>query len=88
MFAYARDGDGGEIGQSGGCLIAVNFNTLAERTITVQTHWAEGTHLHNYSMTGHNEDYWVGPGGMLTVTIKSNYYSDGQSYLLIAKAGE
>lgn len=87
VYCYTRDGDGGEVGWSGGCLVALNFNTLDSRTITVQTTWAEGRQVHNYSATGHNEDYTVGPGGRLTITIKSNAYSSGQSYLLIAPAG-
>jgi alpha-amylase len=87
VFCYTRDGDGGEIGWSGGCLVAVNFNTYNERTITVQTTWEAGQSVHNYSATGHNEYYTVGFGGMLTITIKSNYFSNGQSYLLIAPSG-
>ena len=88
VFCYTRNGDGGAIGRSEGCLIAVNFNTFVERTITVQTMWPEGAHLHNFSYTGVSEDYRVGPGGLLTFTVKANYQSDGQSYYLIAKAGE
>jgi alpha-amylase len=87
VFAYTRDGDGGAVGWSGGCLVVVNFNTLDARTITVQTTWPEGESVHNYSMTGTNQDYVVDTGGMLTVTVKSNYYSNGQSYLLIAPSG-
>jgi alpha-amylase len=87
VFAYSRDGNGGGVGWSGGCLVAVNFNTLNSRTITVQTTWQEGQSVHNYSATGTNQDYTVGAGGMLTVTVKSNYFSGGQSYLLIAPGG-
>jgi hypothetical protein len=87
VYAYTRDGNGGSVGWSGGCLVAINFNTLNPRTITVQTPWPEGEQVHNYSATGHNEDYTVGPGGRLTVTVQSNYFSGGQSYLLIAPGG-
>ena len=87
VYAYTRDGDGGEFGWSGGCLIVLNFNTYDRRTLDLQTMWPEGTLLHNYSITGSNEYYRVGAGGMLTVTVKANYLSDGQSYLLIAVAG-
>jgi alpha-amylase len=87
VFCYTRDGDGGAVGWSGGCLIAVNFNVLNARTITVQTTWQEGQSVHNYSATGNNEYYVVGPGGKLTITIKSNYFSGGQSYVLIAPSG-
>lgn len=87
IFAYTRDGNGGEIGWSGGCLVVANFNTYNARTITVQTMWPEGKLVHNYSATGNNEFYTVGAGGKLTVTVKSNYYSNGQSYLLIAPSG-
>lgn len=87
VYAYSRDGNGGGVGWSGGCLVALNFNTVEARTITVQTPWKQDESVHNYSATGKNEYYTVGVGGKLTVTIKSNYYSDGQSYLLIAPSG-
>lgn len=87
VFAYTRDGDGGAVGWSGGCLVVVNFNTYTARTITLQTTWAEGESVHNYSATGHNEYYTVAAGGKLTVTVKSNYFSGGQSFLLIAPSG-
>lgn len=87
VYAYTRDGNGGVVGWSGGCLVVLNFNVLNARTITAQTTWAQGQHVHNYSTTGRDEDYTVGPGGRLTVTVKSNYFSGGQSYLLIAPAG-
>lgn len=87
IFAYTRDGAGGAVGWSGGCLVVVNFNTYNARTITVQTTWQEGQSVHNYSATGVNEYYTVAAGGKLAVTVKSNYFSDGQSYLLIAPSG-
>lgn len=87
VYAYTRDGNGGAVGWSGGCLVVLNFNTLEARTITVQTTWPEGKQVHNYSTTGRDETYTVGHGGKLTVTVKSNYFSGGQSYLLIAPAG-
>jgi hypothetical protein len=87
VHVFTRDGDGGEFGWSGGCLVAINFNTYSARTITVHTMWPEGKWVHNYSATGRSEDYNVGPQGVLTVTVKSNYFSNGQSYLLIAPGG-
>jgi alpha-amylase len=87
VYAYTRDGDGGPIGWSGGLLVALNFNTYTARTITVQTTWPEGTYIHNYSATGNNEYAHVGPGGRFTFTIKSNYFSGGQSYMMWAVAG-
>ena len=87
VYAYTRDGNGGAIGWSGGCLVVLNFNPLNARTITVQTTWREGQSVHNYSTTGRDESYTVGSGGKLTVTVKSNYFSGGQSYLLIAPSG-
>ena len=85
VYAYTRDGNGGAVGWSGGLLVAVNFNTLNARTITVQTTWTQGTHVHDY--TGHAGDAWVGPHGLLTITIPSNYFSNGQSYVCYAPAG-
>jgi alpha-amylase len=85
VYAYTRDGNGGAVGWSGGCLVAVNFNTLSPRTVTLQTMWPEGTWYHDYS--GHIGDGNVGPGGMITVTIPSNAWSSGQGYILLAPGG-
>ena len=87
VYCYTRDGNGGSIGQNGGCLVVVNFNTYLERTITVQTMWPEGRAVHNYSYTGVDQDAYVGPGGMLTLTVQANYFSNGQSYQLWAQKG-
>jgi len=89
VYAYYRDGYGGEVGWSGGCLVAVNFNTLNDRTITVEAPppWKEGDSVHNYTATGSNEYYTVAAGPKLTITIKSNYFSGGQSFVLIAPSG-
>jgi hypothetical protein len=89
VYAYYRDGEGGSVGWSGGCLIVINFNTYNARTITVEVpqQWKPGDWIHNYSMTGNDENYNVSPDGLLTVTVKSNYFSGGQSYLLLAPGG-
>lgn len=86
VYAYTRDGDGGSIGRSAGCLVVTNFNTLAARYLELQTMW-RNIWVHNYSMTGHNEDYYIGSDGIWRGTVKSNAYSNGQSYLLIAEKG-
>lgn len=86
VYCYTRDGAGGVHGWSGGCLVAVNFNTLHRRQVTVQTTWAQGTHVHNYSATGRNEYAYVGAGGKLSLDLQSNAYSSGQSYQLWAVA--
>jgi hypothetical protein len=87
ILAYTRDGDGGEIGWSGGCLIVVNFNTFTTRFVDLQTTWQEGQWVHNYSATGLDENYTVGPGGILSLEVKNNAFSNGQSYYLIAPGG-
>ncbi len=87
VYAFTRDGNGGAVGWSGGLLVAVNFNTGSARTITVQTMWAPGTKLQNYSATGQQEIVYVGPGGMVTITLQSNANSGGRSYGCYAPAG-
>jgi len=87
VFAYTRDGNGGEIGWSGGCLIVVNFDTDNEYEVGIQTVWEPGQQVHNYSYAGFDETYTVGPSGVLNMKVRSNYQSDGQSYYLIAAAG-
>lgn len=80
VYAYTRDGDGGGLGQSAGLLLAVNFNTYDKRTITPQTMWPEGTRIHNFSATGHDEYVYVGAGGRTTIELPANAWSAGQSY--------
>jgi alpha-amylase len=85
VYAYTRDGNGGSVGWSGGCLVAANFNTLNLRTITVQTMWAPGTWIHDYS--GHCTDATVGGNGYVTITLPSNAFSRGVSFGLFAPGG-
>lgn len=88
IFAYSRDGNGGEYGWSGGCLIVANINTFTTRYLDLQTMWPEGMWIHNYSATGKGEDYTVGPGGVLyDFEAKNNAYSNGRSYYLLAPGG-
>lgn len=89
VVAYTRDGNGGEIGWSGGCLIAANFNTFNQRTITLQTTWQAGQWIHDYSVKGGctRRDFNVGPGGKLTITLVANAYSHGTSFALLAPGG-
>ncbi|WP_213806449.1 hypothetical protein [Granulicella sp. dw_53] len=81
----SRDGDGGQIGQSGGLLTALNFNTLTPRTITCGTPFGPNRHLHDY--TGHHGDIFTDSNGNATFTIPSNAFSRGESFLCFAPAG-
>lgn len=85
VYAYTREGNGGTLGWSGGCLVAVNFNTQAARTVTLQTMWPEGAWIHDYS--GHCPDATVAAGGKLTVQLPANANSAGVSYGLFARGG-
>lgn len=87
VFCYTRDGNGGALGWSGGLLIAGNFNTYNDRTITVQTMWAPGQWVHDYSGQGHAPDLTVGTGGMLTIPLKANANSAGVSFVGYSKGG-
>ena len=81
----SRAGNGGPVGQSGGLLTAINFNTLAARTITCATPFGPNRHLHDY--TGHHSDITTDNNGNATFTIPSNAFARGQSYLCFAPAG-
>ena len=85
VYAYTRDGDGGAVGWSGGLLVAVNFNVLSPRTITVGTTFGPNRQIHDY--TGHAPDVWTDMWGSATITIPSNAYSSGESYCCYAPAG-
>lgn len=85
VLALTRDGNGGALGWSGGMLTVVNFNTLSARTVTVETPFGPNRWLHDY--TGHEPDIWTDGNGLATVTVRSNAYSDGQSYAIYAPGG-
>jgi len=80
VAAYTRDGDGGELGWSGGLLTALNFNVLSERTVTLGTPF--GSHRQLHDVTGHAPDAWTDGQGNVTITIPSNAYSGGHSYVM------
>lgn len=85
VLCLTRDGNGGAMGWSGGLLTAINFNTLYARTIHVQTTFGPNRQIHDY--TGHAGDTWTDGNGMATITIPSNAYSAGRSYVCYAPAG-
>jgi alpha-amylase len=89
VLAFTRDGDGGDVGWSGGCLVALNLNTYVQRTITMQSTWPEGQWIHDYSAAGGctQRDFTVEPGGMLTITLLANAYSSGTAFALLAPGG-
>ena len=89
VAAYTRNGNGEQYGWSGGCLVAVNLNTYVRRTITLQTTWAEGQWVHDYSTHGGctARDFTVGDGGLLTISLLANAYSAGTSFALLAPGG-
>jgi alpha-amylase len=85
VLVISRDGNGGAVGWSGGLLTALNFNTLAARTVTVATTFGPNRWLHDYS--GKHGDIWTDGNGNATFTIPSNAYSQGQSFLCFAPGG-
>jgi alpha-amylase len=85
VLVIARDGNGGDVGWSGGLLTALNFNTLTPRTVSVQTTFGSNRWLHDY--TGKHGDIWTDGNGNATFTIPSNAYSSGESFLCFAPGG-
>jgi alpha-amylase len=85
VLVLTRDGNGGEVGWSGGLLTALNFNTLAARKVTVQTTFGPNRWLHDY--TGKHNDIWTDNSGNATFTIPSNAFSSGESFLCFAPGG-
>ena len=85
VYAFTRNGAGGSVGWSGGLLVGCNFNTLTPRTITVGTTFGPNRWLHDYS--GHAPDVWTDMWGNANITIPSNAYSAGQSYVCYAPGG-
>jgi alpha-amylase len=85
VLVLSRDGHGGSVGWSGGLLTALNFNTLAARTVTVATSFGPNRWLHDY--TGKHGDIWTDGNGDVTFTIPSNAYSRGESFLCFAPGG-
>jgi alpha-amylase len=85
VLVITRDGNGGSVGWSGGLLTALNFNTLAARTVTVATTFGPNRWLHDY--TGKHGDIWTDGNGNATFSIPSNAYSSGESFLCFAPGG-
>jgi alpha-amylase len=85
VMVITRDGNGGSVGWSGGLLTALNFNTLAARTVTVATTFGPNRWLHDY--TGKHGDIWTDGNGNATFTIPSNAFSRGESFLCFAPGG-
>jgi alpha-amylase len=70
---------------SPGLLTALNFDTMAARTITCSTSFGPSVHLHEY--TGRHPDVQTDAHGRATFTIPSNAFSKGQSYLCFSRLG-
>jgi alpha-amylase len=68
-----------------GLLTAISNDPISSHTITCQTTFGPSTHLHDY--TGHHPDIWTDGSGMVTFTVPSNYYGQGNSYLCFSQAG-
>ena len=85
VYVYTRDGNGGIAGWSGGLLIGLNFDTLNPHTVTVETSFGANQWLHDY--TGHAPDIHTNSSGQATITIPSNDFSGGQSYVAYAHGG-
>jgi alpha-amylase len=68
-----------------GLLTALNFDTLAERTISCATSFGPHVPLHDYS--GRHPDIWTDSDGVATFTLPSNAFNRGQSYLCFSRAG-
>lgn len=85
VIVLNRDGNGGQIGHSPGLLTALNFDTFNKRTITCPSTFPEGMILEDY--TGRHPKIRVGKGGVVTFTLQSNAWNNGQSYLCFSEAG-
>jgi alpha-amylase len=68
-----------------GLLVGVSTDPLYPQTRTVQTAMGGGVHLHDYS--GHGEDVWTNNDGTVTITIPSNHYGAGNSYVCYSRDG-
>jgi alpha-amylase len=68
-----------------GLLTALNFDTCNARTITCDTAFGPNVVLQDY--TGHHHDIVTDGEGRATLTIPSNAFSSGQSYLCFSRAG-
>jgi alpha-amylase len=68
-----------------GLLTALSTDVWSPRTITCQTAFGAHVQLHDY--TGRHHDIWTDGDGQATVTIPSNAFGSGQSYLCFSRAG-
>jgi len=68
-----------------GLLTALNFDSMNEHSITCETSFGPHVHLHEY--TGKHPDLWTDGQGRASITIPSNAYQSGQSYLCFSLPG-
>jgi alpha-amylase len=77
---YERTG----YGDQPGLLVGINNNMANIWPLyTVQTHWAPGTRLHDYS--GHADDVWTDWQGKVTIGLPPN--NNGQGFVMYAPDG-
>jgi hypothetical protein len=67
-----------------GSLAAISKDPITQQRITVQTSFGAHAHLHDY--TGNAPDIWTDGAGRAEITIPSNYYGAGNSYVCYSHA--
>jgi alpha-amylase len=85
VIVWSRDGNGGEVGWSGGLLCAFSRLPLASWSAWVRTPFAPNTHLQDY--TGHRPDLWTNADGWVQLTLGPNVNGSAQNYVCYAPAG-
>ncbi len=85
LIAWSRDGDGGEVGWSGGLFCGYSSDPINHRSEWIHTPFAPNTHLHDY--TGHAPDVWTNQDGWGYFTFPPNSFGSAQNYVAYAPAG-
>ena len=85
VIVWSRDGNGGELGWSGGLLCG--FSRLLEASWSgwVRTTFPRDTHLQDYA--GHRPDLWTNDVGWVQLTLGPNVSGSAQNYVCYAPAG-
>ena len=86
LLVTERDGDGGDIGQSGGLLTCINMDTWNERWEWVETGFGPNVELHE--LTGRGENIWTNDDGWAPIWTPANAYSNGRSHTCYVRADE
>lgn len=85
LLVWSRNGDGGDLGWSGGLLCGFSSQPVEWRNEWVHTPFGPNVHLHDY--TGHYGDLWTNGDGWINLAVGPNVNGSAQNGFAYAPYG-